>query len=397
MLNIEATTNGGSFYENTVKNVTNVTGMTYGASFTPVSSTLPFNVYNNTITNLSKTGIGSTRHRGIFCNGAGLMNLYNNTVSNLTVNADFTGNAADLVGIYLGGTSRYNLYHNTVRIATTGSATTFSATGIYYEAGVAGLLLRNSLINVNCVPAGNGTVVALRRSTGTAGVAPANLNDTTNNNVYYVPDTANAYWYAEGTLAGNVVDTFRIATDPGVNGSCSSSYKTFMMPRERSTFIENNLVAVGTAGLYAPTGASYAKRNAVRQSGLPLITSDQVGTARPPAADVGTLQFTGTPLDGTAPTITYVSTLANFCYNDQRIVTVIKDTSGIRRGANTLPRLYYIKTTNANTFAVPNTAAGNGWKWGRACCYQRRYFFFLYLTMPFSMEVSHPAPPLLIL
>ena len=150
-----------------------------------------------------------------------------------------------------------------------------------------------------------------------------------------------------------------------------------MAPRERSTFIENNLVAVGTNGLYAPTGASYAKRNAVRQSGLSAITNDQVGTARPGAADVGTLQFTGTPLDGTAPTITYISTPANFCYTDGRIVTVIKDTSGIRRGANTLPRLYYIKTTNANTFAVPNTAAGNGWKWVEATIISGDTFSFV--------------------
>ena len=173
--NVDATANGGSYYEDTVRNVTNIAGMTYGVYFTPLASTAAFNVYNNTITKLNKTGLGSSRHRGIFCGGAGPMNLYNNTVSDLVVNASYTGGAMELVGIYLGGTSAYRLFHNTVKIATTGSATTFSATGLYYESSVTNLLLRNSLINVNCVPAGTGTVVAVRRSTGAAGTAPTNL------------------------------------------------------------------------------------------------------------------------------------------------------------------------------------------------------------------------------
>ncbi len=374
--NTDVTVGGGSYYLNTVRNVTNAAGMVYGAYFSPVTSTASFNVYNNLITNLSKTGTGGARHRGIYGNGTGIMSVYNNTVSNLNVNVNYNGNADDLVGIYVGNTGTYRLLHNTVRIATAGSPTTFSATGVFYENG-ANTLLRNNLINVNCAPAGNGTVVALRRLSGTAGTAPANLNDTTNNNVYYAPDAANSYWYAEGTLTSNVVNAFRLSTDPSVNGSCSSSYKALMMPRERSSFVENNLVAVGTAGLFAPTGASYAKRNAVRQSGLPAITNDQNNVARPPAADVGTLQFTGTPLDGTAPSITIVNPLSNFCYITQRVAAVIRDTSGVRRGAGTQPRLYYIKTTSSNTFTVPNTAAGNGWKWVEPAAIVGDTFFFV--------------------
>ncbi len=377
---VNATANGGAFYENTVRNVTNVSGLVYGINITPAASTVPLNVYNNLFSNFSKTnpnGFSDGRLRGIFCNGSGAVNLYNNTVSNLSGNADYAGSATDLVGIYLGGSSSYNLYHNTVRIAATGSATNFSATGVYYEAGATNVLLRNNIINVDCQPAGNGTVVALRRSTGAAGTPPANLNDTTNNNIYFVPDVANACFYAEGNLATSVVNTFRIANDPALNGPCYSLYKSFMAPRERSSFIENNLAAAGTNGLFAPTGASYAKRNAPRLSGLPAITSDQNGVARPPAADAGALQFTGTAIDGTAPSITYVSTPASFCYSNQRIAAVIRDTTGVRLGSGTQPRLYYINNTSLNTFAVPNTAAGNGWKWVEPVAIVGDTFFFV--------------------
>jgi hypothetical protein len=97
------------------------------------------------------------------------------------------------------------------------------------------------------------------------------------------------------------------------------------------------------------------------------------------APDMGADEFAGIPLDLTSPTITY-TLLGNTTSASNRTFSgvAIVDPSGINVASGTKPRLYYKKSTNANTF-VGNTASANGWKYVEATG----------LSSPFSFTIDN--------
>ncbi|MER3499796.1 MAG: hypothetical protein C4308_14840, partial [Chitinophagaceae bacterium] len=68
----------------------------------------------------------------------------------------------------------------------------------------------------------------------------------------------------------------------------------------------------------------------------------------------------------TPPSITY-TTLTNTCNTSNRSFTgvIITDASGVNTSPGTKPRVYYKRSTDANTF-VDNTSGTNGWKYAEA-------------------------------
>ena len=324
------------------------------------TTTTTQNAYLNNVNGIAASGSGATAY-GVYVSSGSTTNIYNNFVSGL--NTSTSSGTSPVYGMYFSAGATINAYYNTINLTPTSTGTNFGATGIYYAAGVGTLDLRNNIVRVMATAAGTGTVVALRRSTGTAGTAPSNLALTSNANIYHVPTAANHYFYNESTST-TAVNGFNITNDAAFNSSCGA-YKKFMAPRETATFNENNLTQIGTTPTFAPTGTSYAEGGAVATS-APSVTTDFNGAARGTTPDIGALQFAGTAVSGdvAAPSILYTALpVTTYCTTPPTLTATITDASGVNNTAGTKPRLYYKKSTENNAFGGGNTSAVNGWKY----------------------------------
>ncbi|MGB4937647.1 MAG: hypothetical protein WBO30_11575, partial [Ferruginibacter sp.] len=83
------------------------------------------------------------------------------------------------------------------------------------------------------------------------------------------------------------------------------------------------------------------------------------------APDMGADEFDGVYLDIIPPAITYTPLSGTLCATNVTLSAVITDNSGINTTAGTKPRMYFKKSTDANTFAG-NTSGDNGWKYVEA-------------------------------
>ncbi len=249
-------------------------------------------IYRNRIQELDARKSLSSAHsiRGIGINGGDTVIIYNNLIAGL--HANNANNDTGIVGISLLGSNDARVYHNTVFISSGNTMPSFGAAGVLYGAGIGKLDLRNNIIHVDAEAGPDGIVSALRRTAGAAGVVPSNLDTNSNGNVYYTPDAANTYIYAEGIAPAAVVNEYGIGNDPAFNSGCGA-YKAFMAPAESSSYTEDNLTATSD-GLYAPAGSAYAKSLTVTTTD-PAVTDDFNETARATPADAGALQFTGVP------------------------------------------------------------------------------------------------------
>jgi len=345
----------GDLHDCYVANDTTATSTIYGIYHT--NGTSP-NIYNNKVSGLTITGASGTLYGVYFSSGTSGANLYNNHIADFRTPA-YSGSS--IYGMYFSASLQYNVYHNTIRFNHTSTGTNLGTAGIYYSSSATGLDLRNNIINLNVTPAGNGIVSAVVRSAGTTGTVPSNYATTSNGNIFYVPNVAYAYVYAEGYSTA-AVNTYNLANDASFNTACGS-YKTFMAPRESASFLENNLSL--SNGLYAPTGTSFAKSNGVATSS-PAVTVDINGATRPANPDCGALQFTATALDAAPPMIDYTPLPGTtYCLNAPSLTASISDASGINTTTNA-PRLYYKKKAELDSFGTypaANVAAFNGWKY----------------------------------
>jgi len=373
---ISGVTNGGTHYAMYVSS-TNTTGLSIHDNVLrdlENTATTPFmggiymlggtdvSVYSNLITDLQSAITTSAAVYPLYFGGGTNMAVYNNMISDIRTPAGNT--VSPVYGMYFNAGTDFEVYHNTINLNPVSSGATFGATGVYYASGIGTFDFRNNIVRVNATPVGTGFVAALRRSAGTAGVAPANLASTSNSNIYFAPATTNSFLYCEG-LANPMVNAYNTNNDANFNTACGL-YKAFMAPRESSTYRENNLApAGGIAGVFAPTGASYAKSNAVPTT-APAVSTDFLNAPRPTPADAGALQFSGTAVaDAAGPTIAYtpVPTLS-YCATPPAISATITDLgSGVNTTTLTRPRMYFKKSTEANAFGGANNFTFNGWKW----------------------------------
>jgi hypothetical protein len=290
--------------------------------------------------------------------------FYNNFLTNINVPAAYANTAS--CGILLNSNSPYTLYNNTIRISPgVAGGAGYGFTGIYYQTGTI-LDLRNNIINVNVTPTTGGFTTALRRAGGTAGVSPTLFLGTSNGNIYYAPNVANSYLYAEGTSATSVINTYSLANDPAFNTPCGL-FKSFL-GHDQASFTENNLTPGAIAATYVPAGTSYAEKGAVPTSN-PTVTTDFANVTRGAVADIGALEFNGSPLDNAPPIISYNPIPVNsYCSTPPTLVATITDNSGVNNTMSTpstpgnAPRLYYRKTTEGNAFGA-NASSFSGWKW----------------------------------
>ncbi|PZF70990.1 Ig-like domain-containing protein [Taibaiella soli] len=372
------TTVGTACFNNTVSNLKNIAvGAASGSSFTTygmyfaLGSTGSIDLYSNNINNVQTNVSIASASPGVFVAGmyfaSGVaQNCYNNIISDLR--APFANGFSPVYGMYVNSGANYNLYHNTINIGPgfmpiSGGAN-FGATGLYLAYGIP-VDLRNNIIRINASPRGNGVVSAVRTSFGYANVRPTGLKTTSNGNIYWAPSDASIFIYCEGATLAGLMNAFNYANDPTFNTGCSR-YKALMYPAETGTFFEDNLSQVGVTPVYAPTGTSLAKKNAV-PTAAPTVTTDYNGITRPTPADAGALQFSGTPAgDFIPPAIAYTPIAGKtYCLSAPTLTATIADSSGVNTTTNP-PRLYYKKASEADTFGVypgNNIASFNGWKY----------------------------------
>lgn len=363
-----------------------------GTSTTTTSATISSNV----IYNISGTGTGDTASGIALLGGNATYTLANNMVSNV-VAANNTALFSSSYGISSLSTGTVNMYYNTVNLnPASAAASGYGATGLlYHPAGTN--KIQNNIVRVN-VSAGTGNnATAVRAASGIANTAPGGSSFSAASNIYYTPTGANNYLYVEGTTNASLVNGYHqsgltvsssknIQNDTFFNSTCDrSSYHKFMQSavatREAKTLTENNLT--GSAGLYVPSGLSFAEGTAIDNS----VALDLKDAGRPfGASDIGGLEFAGTqpPLpvisivsstgfDTACPANLPVLTASLPSYFSRTSFQWLRDSTVIP-GATT--KSYGVAATTATyIFRVYDTATG---------CF--------YYSIPFKMTVVPPPP-----
>ena len=315
------------------------------------------NIYNNNIYNLSTSatvGSAGTPH-AVGINIAGVssvqnfVNTYNNYVSDIKA-PDITTSPA-VAGIAATGTAVSNLgvWHNTVFLnATTSSATTFSTAGILLGAAPVSINMSNNIVvNTSATGPTGGLAAAIQRL-----AVPLNSYGLSSghNCLYAGIPSANRVIFTDGTNSDQTLQAF----------------KNRVGPREQASFSEMPpFVNAANAPYDLHLQAAVATQNERGGKAITAVGTDFDGNSRNATTpDVGADEIAGLTTDIASPDIQY-TLLTNSGVAPNRSVpafATITDPSGIDVSAGTRPRLYYKKSTHANTY-VDNTNATDGWKY----------------------------------
>ncbi|MBS4042388.1 MAG: hypothetical protein KGZ59_01050, partial [Chitinophagaceae bacterium] len=338
-----------------------------------ISGGTSINVYKNKIHGITTAVTGATGFLdGIRISGGTTVNVYNNLIGNLTASASTNPDA--IRGINITSTtasSTLNIYYNTVYLSGAGS-TNFGSTGLFHAASATAttvaLNLRNNIIYNGCTPNGTGLVVAFRRSSGITSTL-ANYASTSNNNLFYAgtPGVSNLI-YSDGTSSAQTMSAYKngvftagtitprdaqsFSEDPEFQSTTGSSADFLKYKVSSAKQVESGAVGIGSAPYPAPYNDDYS--GTVRHG-----STGYAGTGSAP--DVGAWELEGIAADLTAPSITYTALSSTACTSARTLSATITDASTVNT-TTYQPRLYYKKSTTANTFAG-NASGDDGWKY----------------------------------
>ena len=344
----------------------NTLSLSYAGGGQPVGISLETGVSGaqvtrNNITQVNTTNTGGYGSRGITVgtgSASSNITIANNNIagvngsnysafsnsSSMGIAIGVIGNSATLTTV-AGG---INLYHNTVNMY--GSyvyAASCLTTALYVGSGASSLDIRNNIfVNSMNNTDGGGTGsknYAIYSAAANTAFSNINYND------YFVSGSQGvlAFLTSDQTTLSALVTAFggnanSISGDPLFNSNSN------LQPQPGSL-----VLAAGVTG----TG----------------VAIDYTGTTRGTPPSIGSYEV---GLDGTAPVITYVPLPNTVCTNSSVLTATITDLSGINTTSGTSPRLYYRKSTDANTFAG-NTSADNGWKFVETTSTSSPYSFTL--------------------
>jgi hypothetical protein len=306
-----------SVARNTISNIT--TSGTTAATASSVAGILvsagaTVNISQNKIYGLTASSGGASLSNGILVTGGTTNNFSNNLIGELTAPA-----STSLVAVsglqFTSGTN--TVAFNTINFNATSTGATFGTSGIYLNSTSATLDLRNNIVVNKSTAAGTGGyTAALRRLSGTAGTAPANLAAATNNNIYYagVPSATNLIYVEGTTTATNASQTL-------------AAYKILVSTRESVSQTEDTPFA-STSGASAaflhinPAVATLAESKGTPIGGLTIdFDGDPRDATRPDiGADEGSFISAGSAVDIAAGVLVAPSTTG--CYGAAENVTV---------------------------------------------------------------------------
>ncbi|MBI5473305.1 MAG: T9SS type A sorting domain-containing protein [Ignavibacteriae bacterium] len=352
--NSPAGTAGSEIFDNTVHGNTSAGGSVYGIYNAEGATD---NIYRNSVYDQSTTAGTSSVVYGIYTATADSVRVFNNFISDLRATTSTGSNA--IAGIYISSGTKIGAYFNSIFLnATSTSATNFGTSGIYASSTPTVDLRNNVVVNLSDPgPTGGGTV-AYRRSTATL----TTYANESNNNDFFVNTAAGMrrYFYGEGTTASvaNADSTF-------------ADYKARVSPRDINSVAENPPfinVASTPYNLHINTATPTQLESGGGTVSAPIaITTDYDGNTRNATTpDIGADEFGGIAADLTGPTITYTD-LANTSSTGNRSLSSVSitDASGVNTSSGTRPRLYYKRSTDANTYN-DNTSGTDGWKYNEA-------------------------------
>jgi hypothetical protein len=313
-------------------------------------------VYGNSLYDLRTTSSSTSVVSGILV-ATGSINtyIYNNFISDLKAIISTSSDVIRGVNITSSTSNSYiGLYYNTIFLNASSSGGNFGSTGVYHTnsatATTAQLDMRNNIIINISQSSGTGKTSAFRRSA--VNVNLNNYSTLSNNNCFYAgtPSSRNVIFF-DGTNFDQTIDDF----------------KSRVAPRETFSFSENIPFVNATTAPYdlhiRTDVATQAESGASPVASPIAVLNDFDGDVRNTTTpDVGADEFNGIGQDITAPTISYIP-LTNTTSTSNRILSdvVILDQSGINVTPGLAPRIYFKRTSDANTF-IDNTALTNGWK-----------------------------------
>lgn len=329
-------------------NNANITGNTIFGITTTTSFDAMFVATGTTNTNITKNTFrdlmnnGTNRCSGLYLNSGAASNILvaNNEFYNI-INNGTSGNTYANSGIYIYTGDGYKIYHNSIVLTgdrdavgsskpTSVSACLFITTSLTGSIYVKDNLFYNTQIaQTNPSSAQCYAIYCGSSSTYLAGI---NYND-----YYFSGATSNYLGYLTSSIS--TLSAWQTAT--GQDGNSISSNPSLNNTNVLQPLPNSSLLNAGTPVTEVTDDITGTGRSTI----APSIGAYESGR------DVSGPIMSFTPLPNTS--FTTNRTLTNFA--------TITDYSGIGTFDNA-PRLYFRKTTDANTY-VGNTSADNGWKY----------------------------------
>ncbi|MFN5704975.1 MAG: BNR-repeat neuraminidase N-terminal domain-containing protein, partial [bacterium] len=357
LINVSASADLRNVRNNSIDSVFTGGGTMIGINISGGTTT---NVNNNLISGIYSNKASGNTVTGLNITGGTTVNAFNNIITNLRAPIS-TSNTA-VTGISATGGTNVNVDFNTVYLNATSTGSGFGSTALNFGTSPTTLIARNNILYNASTSSGTGRTVAIRRSAAN----PTNYNNASNNNLIYagIPG-ANNLIYLAGTTADTTLNKFKARV-----ASADALSLTGVLSFVNTTTLPFDLhINTSTATLIESAGMTVAG-----------ITTDYDGNTRDAnnpdiGADEGAF-IAGADVQG--PAITYTA-LSNTGFNTNRTIVVnISDRTGVNAGAGTSPRLYFKKTTDANTF-IANANTNNGWKYVESTT----------TTSPFSFTIDY--------
>ena len=261
------------------------------------------NIYNNKIYNITSNGVASptlptVTGISVATNPGGTWNIYNNLISDLRAPNTSSTNQG-VVGVFmpdddplLPQSGFVNLYYNTINLNASSTGIDFGTAGVYHGNTGNVLDMRNNIISNTSTASGTGITSALLRSA--AGTSYGTTYATTsNNNMFYagVPSTSNVLLY-DGTNSAQTLTNLQTALSPRESNTTSGAV-TFMSATGTSTdFLRPNFANAATSSVVNNRGTTVA-----------AITTDYEGTTRGSVPDIGAYEGCGVPTTKLTSTI----------------------------------------------------------------------------------------------
>ncbi len=321
-------------------------------------------------TNISKNKIGNVQSDGnalagsvvfgILVQTAGTTyNISNNLVGDLRMPA--ANGTNQLVGLSIGtltAASTVNVLYNTIWLNnTTNSGAIFGSSAVSASTTPTVVMRNNILVNRSIFNT-TGLTVAYRRSDATLGTYGAASN---NNDFYAGTPGANNLIYNDVTNSDQTIAAYKARVGPRDSASVTENPAFLSTIAANATFLHIN-----------PAIATQLESGAVNVAG---ITDDFDGDIRQgnpgyggsgTAPDIGADEFNGIAVDLAPPVISYTLLGNDVVAASRSLANVtVTDATGVNIAPGTRPRVYYKKTTDANTFN-DNTSATAGWKFAEA-------------------------------
>jgi hypothetical protein len=259
-----------------------------------------------------------------------------------------------IYGIQAASSGANNYYFNTVYLGGTGVAGTANTFAFNRTAGTAATNIRNNIFyNARSNSAGSGTHYAIGFADMT-GITTA----STNFNFFHAAGTGGAVGLQVGTPRTTLADW---RTAPGNPDLSSASGNLIFVNATGNASAADLHINTGFATQVESAGTAIAGTWGDFDLTVRFGEAGYAGAGT--AVDIGAHEDDFSPLDLTAPTITFTA-LSPLCNSSSTasLSATITDASGVEGTAGIRPRVYYKRTTDANTFAG-NTSGDNGWKW----------------------------------